>query len=419
MRLQLSFLIMAMVAIQSPRLQAEPAEGILAMPEVQQLPPGTVAGRKVIRCEHGSAEAWGYATPQRDYFYVELPKDPPSGKAPLRVVLHSAGGGAQSEMGPNIATNRAHVIQAYVGEDSYGLWVDCRDNRPVDWWWGYHSMMNMPGRYKTELCPTENRILATVQWVLRTFPIDPNRVYLSGISMGGSGSLGLGMNHGNIFAAISVDVPAHPDHALYRLGNSKHPDPPPVFNFSSQNDGWSKGQEQLIADCQTNRYAMAFAWGPFGHTYDASKFNAAVYESPWLAIRKDEAYPVFTCAATDNTYPGFGNLQAPDQQGQINGYFRWKNLTDTTDKFAMELRLVKKTELKKPLEVPGLAVTDVTLRRLQHFHIQPGKTYQWQMATDKQRPIQSGTVLADADGLLTIRKLKITDTPGQLQIEPN
>ena len=419
MRLQLTFLIMAVVAVQSPLVRADLEERGLAMPEVKLINEGTISGRKVVRYEHVSGEQWGYATPQRDYFHVEHPTVPPNGKAALRVILHSAGGNGQSEMGPNITTNRAHVIQAYVGEDSYGLWLDCGGNRQVDWWWGYHSILNMPGRYKTELCPTEKRMLATVQWVMRTFPVDPNRVYLSGISMGGSGSLGLGMSHGDIFAAISVAVPAHADHGLYRMGNSQHADPPPIFNFSSQNDGWSKGEEQLIAYCQTNRYAMAFAWGPFGHTYDASKFNAAVYEFPWLAIRKDEAYPVFTGTSTDNTFPGCGNLKAPDQQGQINGYFRWKNITDTPRSFVMELRLVKQTELKRPIETPALATADVTLRRLQQFHVQPGKTYQWQMVTDNQRPIQSGTVTTDADGLLTIRQLKITDTPGQLQIAPN
>ena len=62
-----------------------------------------------------------------------------------------------------------------------------------------------------------------------------------------------------------------------------------VFDFSSQNDKWSKGQEEFVTFCRTNRYALTFAWGPFGHTADNSKFHPAVVEFPWFAIRKDEA----------------------------------------------------------------------------------------------------------------------------------
>jgi len=407
-----------MLTIKAMSSLTESGESTLAMPEVKLISEETISGRKVVRYEHGSLDQWKYATPQRDYYYVVHPKTPLAGKASLRVILHSAGGTGQSEMVPNLPPARAHIIQAYVDESSYGLWLDCSSNRSVDWLWGYQSILDMPARYKIELCPTENRLLATVKWVRRTFPIDPNRVYLSGVSMGGCGSLGLGMSHGDIFAAISVDVPASPDHALFRLRNGKHPDPPPVFNFSSQNDKWSKDQEQLLAYCQTNRCAMAFAWGPFGHTSDASEFNAAVYEFPWLSIRKDEAYPVFTGASTDNVYPGFQNLAVPDQQGQINGYFRWKNLTDIAKSFVMELRLVKQPELKRPIELPVLAVTDVTLRRLQQFHVQPGKTYRWRMVADNQ-PRQSGQVQTDADGRLTITKVKITDAPWKLTIEPD
>ena len=403
---------------EATRAQADLSASALAMPEVALIEEESFSGRTVVRYEHGSLDQWNYATPQRDYFYVVRPKTPFSGKTSLRVILHSAGGSGQSEMVPNLAPDRAHIIQAYVDDSSYGLWLDCSVNRSVDWLWGYQSIQTMRDRYKTELCPTENRLLATVDWVRRTFPIDPNRVYLSGVSMGGSGSLGLGMSHGNIFAAISVDVPAYPDHALFRLGNSKHPDPPPVFNFSAQNDQWSKGQEQLLADCQRNRYAMAFAWGPFGHTSDASEFNAAVYEFPWLSIRKDAAYPVFTGTSTDNVYPGFQNLTAPDQQGQINGYFRWKNIADTPRNFVMELRLVAKNELHKPIDPPVLAITDVTLRRLQQFYVHPGQTYQWRLVAGGT-PQQSGAMTASADGLLTITRAKITDVPGQLIIDPS
>jgi hypothetical protein len=210
-------------------------------------------------------------------------------------------------------------------------------------------------------------------------------------------------------------VPAGAGHALLRMNVGQHPDPPPLFDFSSQNDFWSDGQEQLIAYCEKNRYFLAFAWGPLGHINDPSQFNATVSEFPWLSIRKNEAYPVFTGASSDNIYPGFQNTTAPDQTGQINGCFRWKNVTDTPGRFVMELRLVRKSELKGPAEPPVAAIADVTFRRLQQFSVHQGEMYRWKMVAD-DKTLQSGNVRVDATGVLNIPKINITATPARLEI---
>lgn len=397
-------------------------ESLPAMPKVERREESIVEGRKVVRYEHESLKQWGYPKSQKDYFYIVHPKVsvkgkevsmkgkemPVDGKAPLRVYLHSAGGSGESELPSKVRRMR--------GNDSfYGLCLDCRGNQPNDWWWGYHSIKKTPERFKEQLCPTEKRVLATVAWTVSKFNLDPNRIYLSGVSMGGSGSLGIGLRRGDLFAAISVTVPAGADHALFRMEGTEYPDPPPLFNFSAQNDNWSKGQRKLIDYCKKQRYALAFAWGPFGHTNDRTKFNATVAEFPWLSIRKNEAYPVFTDASSDDVYPGFQNLTRPDQTGQINGCFRWKNIVDTADQFIMELRLVRKEELKDPVALPVKAEADVTLRRLQKFRVTPGETYDWQM-TQSGHVLQSGKVQADPKGVLTIPKIKVSATPAQLEI---
>jgi hypothetical protein len=91
-------------------------------------------------------------------------------------------------------------------------------------------------------------------------------------------------------------------------------------------------------------------------------------------------------------------------------------VTDSPEKFAMQLRLVKKNELSKPLDVPQSATADVTLRRLQRFHVTPGKTYRWRMISDGH-DLQSGPVKPDEAGLLVMPKVRINDGPGQLEIE--
>ena len=379
-----------------------------AMPTVTEGKESVINGHKVIRFEHDSGKEWGYEKPQKDYFYVIYPKTQVEGKVPLRIYLHSAGGSGESEL----AFNDWKMQDT---ESFYGLSLDCRGNQANDWWWGYDTIKKTPEQFKDKLYPTEQRVLATIAWMVSKFNIDPNRIYLHGISMGGSGSLGIGLRRGDVFAAISVTVPAGADHALFRMDGTQYPDPPPVFDFSSQNDQWSSNQADLINFCQKNRYFLAFSWGPLGHINDRTKFNPMVYEFPWFLIRKNEAYPAFTNASSDNIYPGFQNLTAADQSGQINGCFRWKNLVDTADQFAMELRLVRKEELKHPVETPTEAEADVTLRRLQNFRVEPKKTYHWQM-TQNDKAVQSGEAKADEQGVLTISDIKISTTPASLEI---
>ncbi|MCG3150359.1 MAG: hypothetical protein PCFJNLEI_03842 [Verrucomicrobiae bacterium] len=379
-----------------------------ALPEMTRINETNVAGRTAIRYEHTSLAEWQYPRPQRDYFYVVPPKNPGTGPAPLQVFLHSAGGGGESEMHQSLKIPHNPLECAAT---SYGLYLDCRQNQATDWWWGYHALEKAGARFKSKLGPTEKRVLATVEWVCQNFPIDRNRLQLVGVSMGGSGSLGIGLNHGDIFAAIVVLVPAGVGHAQWRLNSPGQADPPPVLNCSSQTDAWAAGQEKFIAESRARRYPFIFAWGPYGHGGRFAEYHPAAVEFPWRSIRKNVAYPVFTGATTDQTYPGLQNTTAPDQTGQINALFRWKTITDTLGLFAMELRLVRQNELSRPVELPALAVADVTIRRAQQFRMTHGRTYRWQSGE------QSGRVQIGADGLLTLPRVSITATGAVLKIE--
>jgi hypothetical protein len=66
--------------------------------------------------------------------------------------------------------------------------------------------------------------------------------------------------------------------------------------------------------------------------------------------------------------------------------------------------------------MPKTSTTDVTLRRLQHFRIHPGKTYTWQLIRDG-KSIASGRIIPDAANLLPISRLTIGLTPAELVIE--
>src|SRR5205814_2116472 len=128
----------------------------------------------------------------------------------------------------------------------------------------------------------------------------------------------------------------------------KIPDPPVAVDYSAQNDGWSVGHERFVKAMNDRKYALYFYWGPFGHANNSAqikKVNDLIDSFDWLSVRKNEAYPVFTNAT------GNSKLPWPDQlkekaAGQVNAFFRWKNLSDTKDKLEMSLYLSSPEDLK-------------------------------------------------------------------------
>jgi pimeloyl-ACP methyl ester carboxylesterase len=259
-----------------------------------------------------------------------------------------------------------------------------------------------------------------VKWVIKQYGIDENRVYLCGVSMGGSGTLGIGMRHGDVFAAIKANVPAGVEHVSSRMyfpprtvpNDVTLPDPPIVIDYSAQNDGWSKGHETFAKAMTERKYSLFFYWGPFGHEHSSErimKVNDLINSFDWLGIRKDEAYPVFTNASTNDPLPWPDNL-ADKKSGQVNAFFRWKVVRDAPEAVEMSLVLVKTSELKTRFTIPTEATADVSLRRLQTLRVAPGETVRWTFG------MASGEVQADTAGCITIPKLKITAEPATLSV---
>lgn len=411
-QLLLAFLLTLLSVSTRSQTVDEPVE----VPIVEPAGERTIKWRRVIRYEHQSLPEWGYSEPQRDYFLVLPPLNPPK-KAPLHVILHGGAKSAETAMQAGLA-HPVEEVHFYGDERFCVLYLDVYEHKPIDGGWGWHIAKRSGDTYKEQLTPIENRVFSTIEWVVQKYNIDRNRIYLSGVSMGGYGGLGLGIVRGDIFAAINVAVPGGPDWPFHRLKNTTYPDPPPVLNFSTHVDKYSKGQEDLQAYCADNKLLQIFSWGVFKHSPRVSNTSSPANEFPWKEIVKNEAYPVFVGATTDQTYPGHGNIKAKDQEGQINGYFRWKNLEDSVDRFKMELRLVKKNELQKTRkDHPAVSTAEVSLRRLQRFKVNEALEYKWSMVRDNDI-LQKGVVRLDKLGLITIKGLTIEANPAVLVIKP-
>jgi len=367
-------------------------------------------GRKLEVFQHSSRMEWGYAEPQRDTFLVLHPKEAKS-NAPLYVVLHSAGHDVHSCLACTTTVGNHDIYHS--PHDFFALYLDCRANKG-DWWWGINKYPS------PEVSPTEKRVIDTVKWVIKQFDIDENRVYLCGNSMGGSGTLGIGMRHGDVFAAIKANVPAEVKHVSSRMyfppqqvpADITLPDPPIVVDYSAQNDGWSRGHDAFVKAMNERKYAIFMYWGPFGHANnhaDIMKVNDLINSFDWLSVKKNESYPVFTDAST-NDPPPWPNQLTDKRAGQINAFFRWKNVRETPDTIETTLFLVKAEELKTTFTIPAEATANVSLRRLQMLRVAPGEKVRWTFGKS------DGEVRADIAGCLTIPHLKITADPTSLSI---
>jgi pimeloyl-ACP methyl ester carboxylesterase len=368
------------------------------------------AGRKLDTFRHGARKEWGYAQPQQDKFLVLHPRQAKAG-APLYVVLHSAGHDVHSCLACTTRVGNHDIYHA--PGDFFALYLDCRANKG-DWWWGSE-------KYKgPQVGPTEKRVVDTVRWVVKEYGLDENRVYLCGNSMGGSGALGIGMRHGDVFAAVKANVPAKVEHVSSRMyfgekevpADVRLPDPPIVVDYSAQNDSWSRGHETFIKAMNDRRYALFLYWGPFGHANNHEqilKVNDLINSFDWLGVKKNEAYPVFTNASTNDPLPWPDRL-TDKRSGQVNAFFRWKNLSDTADVIEMKLFLVRAADLKTSFTIPTEATADVSLRRVQKLKVAPGATVFWTFGTAQ------GEARADAQGCVTIPGLKITADPTMLSI---
>ncbi|RLT11029.1 MAG: hypothetical protein DWI21_03205 [Planctomycetota bacterium] len=96
--------------------------------------------------------------------------------------------------------------------------------------------------------------------------------------------------------------------------------------------------------------------------------------------------------------------------GQVNAFFRWKNISDSAEKVEMSLCLVSSSELKTQFKIPKEATADVSLRRLQSFRLKPGEAFHWTFGSAK------GEGKADSQGLVTIPALKMRAEPATLTV---
>jgi len=453
-----SFALSLALAVAAPGLEAAaPTQAgwesrpLAIAPERERVE--TVGRRSVTWYAHDADPAWG-GRAYRDRFSVADPVSGGRRGAPLLVVLHWRGAGWPGK-GVDLQTSAVdEKNRVYSAPDDFYVLTldDMRDYNVLlgrthdEYWWGatpsYAGPVaaDVPRIMKGETS-CEKRVLDTVEWTVRALGVDRNRVYLCGSSMGGQAAEAIGLAHGEVFAAVNANVPATCWFAAARLGfvkadgtddedwsAARFAEPPPLVDWSGVDDVWSRGREVVYRNVAKRKWAMIGLWGDYGHCDDvlaAREKNDLVEKFDWLSVRRDEAYPAFTGADSDDVLPWPFSVWKPETAwfggwrgdvvsaemevaerakacGQVNGFFRWRVLSDGDEGLSMELWIASAEELAtRHFTPPEWTDVDVTMRRIQSPRLRAAASVQWIFGT------MFGIAVRDSRGDLTIRRLRI------------
>ncbi len=423
------------------------------------------AGRRAVEWyRHYGDPAWGGDTNYLDRFSVAKPVDGGSAGRPLLVVLHWRGAGCPGkgvDMQTGLADEKDRVFSA--PDDFYILSLDDIRNYNVfvnrthdQYWWGATPSYAGPTvgdvpRLLGKVTPCERRIMDCVEWTVRRYSIDRDRVYLCGNSMGGQATLAIGLAHGEVFAALNANVPATVWYAAARLGiveadgtPARRPacvglaDPPVCVEWSGVDDVWSRERNVLHEGMERLKWQRILLWGDYGHcgSVRAARLkNDLVERFDWLSVRRNEAYPAFTSASCDDKMPwplrtwkphrcwfwGWkGDIDRAEMEvacgapvcGQVNAFFRWRTKRDDDGGLEMDLWIAGADEIgTRQFQPPEAAIADVTVRRIQSRKIASARKVRWTFGDS------SGVAARGEGGDLTVRDLGITRNPLTLRLE--
>lgn len=304
---------------------------------------------------------------------------------------------------------------------------------------------------------THSRLLFLLDWAEERFPVDRNRVYAVGSSMGGSMALFLALHDPERFAAAWAEVPKADlsdfgDAALspaafaplwgetslnlptdggvgvyQRLSGpwlAAH-DParciPPLYVFSGRNDdvmGWAE-KVHLMRAFAGSRRGGTFFWDERTHmgpgAWDPARTPALL-----ARFRRDRSFPAFTGGSLDSD-PGDGPVASGDPIGTVNGHYDWDpEVVDRADLWAVALRLRDLATTGGTWSAPATATVTVTPRRLQQFVVEPGRSYLWEVKRLSDGAwVQSGEATAGADGLLSIPGVLVHRDGSWLRVRAN
>ena len=339
------------------------------------------------------------------------------------------------------------------------------------WFYGYSDQLPDGEANKgTVVNYTERRIFFYLDHFAKTLPTDPNRVYVLGGSMGGTGATSLALRYPHRFAGADARKGAtnrrycHWRRQCERIWGKvetgvRNNEGVNVWDW--QNMAWYaqhhhkrstwirtiNGREDtsipyrqlagppgvkpmsFYAAMERFKIGHQCFWDVSSHSKRPAKpFRHDDWWDPFrdgtTFLRLDLSFPAFSnFSANDNPGTGKGDAVGGDRQlgdntydgdpdGGFNRFLRWNSTTivDKPDEYAIDLKMSARANGYKG---KGVETVDVTPRRLQKFVVKPGMKFAWSTATG-----QAGKTTADAEGILTVPGVKVTTAWTTLTIRP-
>ena len=307
---------------------------------------------------------------------------------------------------------------------------------------------------------TERRLLAYLKYFENNYPVDTNRVFVLGGSMGGTGATSLALRYPKIFAAADARKGAtnrlycrwRPQcETIWGRFDAKVKNNEGVNVWDWQNMAWYasryhkeatwirtlNGREDVSIPfrqlagppgvepmsfyqaLETFKIGHQCFWDGASHTKRPDKpVGLDTWWEPFkdktCFLRLDLSFPAFShFSANNNPGTGTGDAVGDDNQlgdntydgdpnGGLNRFLRWNSTTMVGHpaEYAIEIQMAAGNDGYKG---KGTETVDMTLRRLQQFVVTPGARYRWSTSSG-----QTGEAVADGEGVLTLPGVKVT-----------
>jgi pimeloyl-ACP methyl ester carboxylesterase len=325
---------------------------------------------------------------------------------------------------------------------------------PYDWWTGYHEQFGKGERSKAAwekgvVRPyTQKRLFSLLDWAATQWEVDRSRVFVGGVSMGGSGSPMLAIRHPEKIAWAIGWVGVHIPHLSPTFKSSyrevygdpewgvKFEDGTPVWDYfndvwylrkyparetpfitwsNGKNDGsigWPQAVEFYKAMQETKRPHL-FVWGQDGHGQRAKMPKNHGEGVMPIDIRIEQSLPAFTRCSLDGN-PGNGDPNDGDKEGSVNYWLYWetKDIVDEAAVWELTVGLLDKA----PKD--GCSV-DLTPRRLQKFRTPRGAKFAYTVTDVKGgKELSRSEAVADENGLLTLVQIPLVKGENRVRITP-
>lgn len=382
----------------------------------------------------------------------------PAGIVPLVCLVHGGYGNLMDQWRSATALVPSGLLATFDdGLQHYNVLEDSLGDSGT-FWFGYRKGMDrfnpsIPLTADTVINYTSRRLLWEIDWIKQHYPVDENRISMTGASMGSVGTLyhtrayphlfSAGLAHVPLLAGLRKLIDPERIYGLYGLPFQNFvtnvEDNAPVYDLFDQTWRLDHAHEDwpftiMMAGKNDERIAWADNL-PIYRQLDEAKTGDWLYwdqrsHSQWLGhhfqpsthvsfnyltrFRNDQSYPAFSEMDADpdtpgrQPDPGSGDPNNGDPWGTWGGYMEWDPLSivDEQDTWSVTLWVMFASPYECDIYDSDVIRVDVTPRCLQNFYLNPGTNCQWQLVkVSNDELLQSGSATVDESGHITIQNL--------------